>query len=319
MRAPRIGFAVLASLIAGFAPVPSASRDQAPAAQPFIVAIDHPAGRSVEPALFPIARFTGTEWVNTWPGPDEATTPAPPLAAIPEAWLGGPVPTVWTRWSAEGPVRVTVVEAVREPRRCESAIVLAITGVADGARDPWAPDAVRVAVNTNQPVEWVRSIASDHREAVELRPVIARAYEQEQARMVGAKIEDSTKVLAALDAARAPVTLETLVRSAIDAGPRIYYFRAVRRVKTTLPRASAVEVHGWLSRSAGGAWVPFEVASSLRGGQRNGENRPIAIVRVANRMYWLTMLIGYEGVGFAIDDVAPGSIRRVVTARDGGC
>jgi len=320
MRSSFPGLAVATSLIVGFAPVPSDAIGQAPATPAFIVAIDHPAGSSVEPSLLPIARYTGTEWVNTWPQPDEASTPAPPVAQIPEAWLGGPVPTAWTRWAADGSrVRVTVVAPVRERRRCETAIVLRIAGVSDGARDPWAPGAVRVAVNTSQPVEWVRAMAPDHRDAKEIRPVIEREYRQAEERPAGERPEDSTAVLNALNAARAPMIVETLVGPSIDAGPVVYYFRAIRRV--TPPRQSpmAIEVHGWLARGADGAWAAFDTARAIRRGDGQGENRPLAIFRVGQRMYWLTMLIGYEGVGFAIDDVARGSVRRLVTARDGGC
>jgi len=320
MRSSWTGLAVALSLIAGFAPAPSASIDQASATPAFIVAVDHPAGSSVESSLIPIARYTGTEWVNTWPPPDEASTPAPSLAQIPEAWLGGPVPNVWTRWAADGSrLRVTVVAPVRERRRCETAIVLRIAGVADGARDPWAPNAVRIAVNTNQPVEWVRAIAPDHRDAKEIRPVIEREYEESQARMAAARMADWTTVLNALNAARAPMIVETLVGPSIDAGPVIYYFRAIRRV--TPPRQSpmAIEVHGWLARATDGTWAAFDTAREIRRGDGQGQHRPLAIFRIGQRMYWLTMLIGYEGVGFAIDDVARGSVRRLVTARDGGC
>ena len=320
MRSSRTGLAVAASLIAGFAPAPSAAIDQASATPAFIVAIDHPAGSSVESSLLPIARYTGTEWVNTWPPPDEASTPAPSLAQIPEAWLGGPVPNVWTRWAADGSrLRVTVVAPIRERRRCETAIVLRIAGVADGARDPWAPNAVRVAVNTNQPVEWVRSVAPDHRDAQQVRPVIEREFEQAQARMAAARMPDWTALLDALDTARAAIVVETLVGPSIDAGPVVYYFRAIRRVTPPRQARMALEVHGWLSRGADGAWVAFDTAREIRGGEGEGENRPLAIFRIGKRMYWLTMLLGYEGVGFAIDDVAPGSVRRLVTARDGGC
>ena len=82
---------------------------------------------------------------------------------------------------------------MREPRGCETPIVLRIAGATDGARDRWAPNAVRVAVNTNQPVEWVRSIAPDHRDAKEVRPVIEREYRQAEARMAGARREDWTE------------------------------------------------------------------------------------------------------------------------------
>jgi len=320
MRYSWAGLAAATSLIAGFAPVPSAAVDQAPGTPPFIVAIDHPSGDSVESSLIPIARYTGTEWVNTWPPPDEASTPAPALVQIPEAWLGGPVPTVWTRWAADGSrLRVTVVAPVRERRRCETAIVLRIAGVSDGKRDPWAPGAVRIAVNTNQPVEFVRAIAAEHRDAKETRPVIEREYQQAEARAAGERTEDWAMVLNSLNAARAPMIIETLVGPSIDAGPVVYYFRALRRV--TPPRQSpmAIEVHGWIARGAGGAWAAFDTARELRRGDGQGEHRPLAIFRVGQRMYWLTMLLGYEGVGFAIDDVARGTVRRLVTARDGGC
>lgn len=296
-------------LPAGFATLRSETLQQA--AGPFVVAIEQRAGR---PNLQPVARYTGAEWVNTWPRPDDEGKPAPLLGQIPPEWLGGPVPLQWTLWSTDGariPVRVTA--AIREPGPCQHPIVLPISG-ADGA--PIAPDPVRVAVNTSQPVEYVKAIAPDHHDAKEIRPLIEREYQQAEARRAGEGSRDWTQDRDALNAARAPITIETLVGPSIDAGPVVYYFRALRR----LPAEDiAIEFHGWVSRSTDGAWVTFDTVRQNRGNDGAGLNRPIAIFRVGQRMYWLTMLVGYEWSHLAIDEVARGSVRRLVTTYAGGC
>ena len=313
-----VGIAFVSWLLAGFTTLRSAPVQQAVA--PFVVAIERSGGRGTEHFLLPIARYTGTNWINTWPVPDDVDRPVPPLAQIPAAWLGGPVPMTWTRSSANGarlPVKVT--GAGREPGGCYTPIVLSITGPDDGAGDRGAPNAVRIAVSTNQPVEFVRAIAPDHRDAKEIRPVIAREYQQAEARPASERAEEWRALLSALNAARAPLTIEMLAGPSIDAGPVIYYFRAVRRVTPPRDPQIAIEVHGWVSRDAGGAWVAFDTVRQNRSGDAQGEDRPLAIFRVGQRMYWLTMLIGYEWVDFAIDDVARGSVRRFVTAGGGGC
>jgi hypothetical protein len=317
MRSSRAGLAVLLSLIAGVAPLWSASVHQA--ARPFVVAIDQPGSPKTEPFLFPIARFTGTEWVNTWPEPDESSQPAPSLGQIPDTWLGGPVPVEWTRWAPEGErLRVKVVAPVRERHGCEIATVLRITGPTDGARDRWARNAVRIAVNTAQPVEWVRWIAPEHREALTVQPVIERTYQAAE-RPADVPVQFWTETLGALNAAGAVMKVETLVRPDSDAGPVVYYFRALRRALTPRKLPTAIEVHGWIARDDSGAWFTFDTARQVRHGDGQGENRPLAVFRLGQRTYWLTMLIGYEGLAYAIDDVMRGSVRRVVTARAGGC
>ena len=63
--------------------------------------------------LLPIARFAGTEWINTWPQPEDSDAPVPRLSNVPEQWLGGPVPRQWTAWLTSGasaPVSVTGID-----------------------------------------------------------------------------------------------------------------------------------------------------------------------------------------------------------------
>ena len=116
------------------------------------------------------------------------------------------------------------------------------------------------------------------------------------------------------------MNVETLVGPSIDAGPG----------RLLLPRDPSRDAADRKcrrrSKCTGGCTAAPTAAGSrstplvrIRGGDGQGEHRPLAIFRVGQRMYWLTMLIGYEGLGYAIDDVARGSVRRLVTARDGGC
>jgi hypothetical protein len=56
---------------------PAAEQNQLSNSRGFVVAVA--AGET----LLPIGRFTGTEWVNTWPEPDDEWVPVPALDAIP--------------------------------------------------------------------------------------------------------------------------------------------------------------------------------------------------------------------------------------------
>src|SRR4029079_6131760 len=84
---------------------------------PFILGV---AGRA---GVQPIARFDGREWARVWPEPAQYDTPAPALDVIPESWLGGPVPRVWTLWRDGARTTSRVTSAIRD-KNCEAPIVL---------------------------------------------------------------------------------------------------------------------------------------------------------------------------------------------------
>src|ERR1039457_3238471 len=108
-----------------------------PPAQPgsFIVGVVQirSAGDLVQ--LEPIARFTGTEWANTWPEPAEDDVPVPELSNVPTSWLGKPVPRDWTLPFIEGGTTTAIaLRTLREKGGCSSPVVLQLSKTPDQMR-----------------------------------------------------------------------------------------------------------------------------------------------------------------------------------------
>ncbi len=70
----------------------------------------------------PLLRFDGRDWHHDWPSPGEAlaATPLPDtLAAIPDTWLGAPLPAIWHAWDLDvGWRSVTLIRPVRVAYHC---------------------------------------------------------------------------------------------------------------------------------------------------------------------------------------------------------
>jgi len=314
----RASILVLALMLAVVGSRPSVAAGQAPPAAPFMVAAAIP-GETGAYALVPIARFTGSAWVNTWPRPEDGGTPIPSLANIPTSWLGKPVPTTWTLRVGLGvSTKVSVVGTTRSPVGCSSPVALAVARLDGGPTNlSRAPD-VGVALDTDQVLEDVHTIQTGDQEWIRLRPAIDQAVRANQDRLVGENSDSRmVEVLPQIDAA--PVILEHLSRPASDTSPLIYYFEAVRQAVGRNGATWGVNLRGWIRQDAGGQWSVFDLSGGTFVDDKRWSARPLGLFRLANGVFWVMEIGGYENLAFAIDEVSSAGSRRLVTAEAGGC
>ena len=299
------------------APPPSAAAAPAAAAPvstaPFIVAIAYrdTAGTSVEP----IARFTGAEWINTWPRGEDMNVPAPPLEQIPDAWLGRPVPRDWNVWSAGSTRQRVRIAGSKRGNGCEALIDL----TADQATSAsLTMDEPLVAVDTNQRVGAIRGVTHSDPERATLEPVIRAAFEANAQRAFDEDVVLGRRL--SPDAlAQRPVTIDYLVRPASSDGPVIYYFEAARHVVDG--GEDGVAVGGWLRQDAAGRWIAADVKSRGLGGDGPPlpATVPLATFPIAGRAYWLLELRGYEGVAASIVEITGSGVKEILNIARAGC
>jgi hypothetical protein len=311
---------VLVALGIAFAMAWSTAALQLPTTRvrPFVVAIQ--LERSPGAAtLFPVARFTGSEWVNTWPGPVDGRTAAPSLSQIPEAWLGGPVPLEWTLWSPAGDrTRVTVTGTERGRDGCETSVKLVIAGAPPPPRDPWAADSTRVAIAGDARPEWIRPVAATDPAMPTLARVIHEAQRDNERLIGGSAIAEWTNGLAALDRAGVTAQVDVLVQSSA-AGSVVYYFEASRRLPRSAGPRFMLYVRGWIRASADGTLTARDIARGAFLGEGGSNLLPIAAFHVGPRVMWLSRLSGYESLSFVLDDITSAAPRRLVNAISDGC
>ena len=157
----------------------SATAPQTPTSAPFAVAA------VVRGTLVPVARFTGLEWVNSWPEPDESKTPAPALDDIPTAWLGRPVSREWTVTTSDGrQTHVHVVGTTRADTGCTTQVQLTIDG--DQALEG-------VAVDTGQLVAPVPALQRGSPEWQRLEPEVNAACRANQRRLVEERVQEDSR------------------------------------------------------------------------------------------------------------------------------
>jgi hypothetical protein len=271
-------------------------------------------------AILPVARFTGTQWVQTWPGPVDGRTPAPALADIPESWLGGPVPMHWTFLSPSGAATaVTVTGTERGRDGCETSVMLVVAGAPPAPRDPWAAGATRLAVAGDLRPEWIRAVPAGDPAMPALARLVHEAHRDNDRFVGGAGISEWTAGLAALDRAGATLQVETLVQSAPGPGPVLYYFDASRGTPRGARPAFMTYVSGWIARNADGTFAARGVSRGAFIGEWRLRLQPIAAFRTGSRVVWLSRQLGYESLTFVLDDVSDAAVPRLITALSDGC
>jgi hypothetical protein len=281
--------------------------------RPFVVAAYSDGG------LVPFARFTGTRWVNTWPTPDESDVRVPPLAEVPTTWLGKPVPRQWTFWPASGNRRsVTVVGTRRGDGTgggCTQPAVLTMD-------QTLGSESQGLAIATDQLIEAVRRVQPSTPEWRHLEPVIDAAVRTNERRLVASKPFNRAwqqEALAEVDVFQAPLTIETVYRPVADASPVLYYFEAVRSANRRNGSSLTMKVSGWVRPEANGGLAAFALFGNVFDDEATWTVTPLAIVRIAERVFWITGVGGYESYSFVIRDVSPTAIRDVLTSDNGGC
>jgi hypothetical protein len=283
---------------------------QHPDSKPFTVAVIERGSGWV--GLEPVARFTGTDWVNTWPEPDEHDAPVPDLPHVPTAWLGKPVPRQWVLWSTFGTRLRVGVNAVKRADGCSAPAALVLQNT-----KATVPDRLRgfeVATDTNRAVEGFRPVGSNEPEWTTLQSAITETFRNNEPSPSEMPLGSAAIRLIGL-----PVSIESLVRPVSASGPVVYYFEATKRLP--MNRSLGVSIAGWIARSTSGKWQAHDVAARTL--ERNSgpvpERTPIALFRVQGRVYWLMRIAAYEGTDTSLFDVSVGGAREVLTATGSGC
>jgi hypothetical protein len=104
-----------------------------------------------------------------------------------------------------------------------------------------------------------------------------------------------------------------------EASSAIYYFEAVRRANRKDGSMLSLKVGGWLRRDSNDHTSAFALSGSVVEDESMWSVTPLAIVRVAGRVFWVATDARYESSSFIIRDVSPGAVRDVLTTDNGGC
>ncbi len=290
-----------------------ALHSQSSAARPFVVAALRMPGR-----LLPIARFTGSEWVDTWPEPEDAMVPAPTLDRIPAAWLSGPISRTWTLWlNDDDKHHVDVVGTDRDAGGCSEPVTLRFD-------DVWhvGPSIAHIglAVDTDQSIEGFRRLATSDREWRSLQPAIAETYLVNQSRLVaqaGSWLHDA---LNGVDIAELPLVIDALYRPTSSSAASTYYFVASKTTKDSHGLAIGLAASGWLQRDAAGKWFAFDLKGHTVSEEAGPAGvTPLGLFLLKGRTYWVVAEVGYESIGFAVFEITTGAARQIIVASGGGC
>ncbi len=279
-----------------------------------IVAASRPVG------LLPIARFTGSTWINTWPQPEDDGVPVPDLSDIPTSWLGQAAPREWTLWGRDGATSNLRVAGTAREKGCSGSILLT------SDHSPELQEGV--AVNTDQPVEPVLALNRDSPDWRSLEPAIATAFRENQQRVVDAALQPHSADaevqrvllprLSGSSLAGVPITIDWMYRQ-----HGIVYFEAHKAAAASLWQLEGLTVRGWLIEAATGQWRAVRVTGALVTSESNGLGAswrvPLGSLRLERRMFWVSALYGYESWGYAIDEVTPSDVREVIAVSAGGC
>lgn len=268
--------------------------------------------------LLPVGRFNGREWVNTWPKPIDEDTPftVPPLERIPHAWLGGPVPRVWTVWTPDGRTRRVRITGVARSNGCVAPIVLRVPASAT-LHTSLIFDKVPV-------VEPVVDVQASGMEAHDIRSGLYDVFEFAEEEALARRNRDGElRYPLTLPSERrrdVSIELKRLFRPLRASDPAIYYVEALKRFAPTENAADLIVLAGWIRR-VGGAVVGLDVEAgeSWSAEDKGSHFIPLGIVRAAGRSFWISYVEQYEGQAVVVGDVSEHAIKKVLVVDGGGC
>jgi hypothetical protein len=177
-------------------------------------------------------------------------------------------------------------------------------------------------------VEPVLALNRDSPDWRSLEPVISAAFRENQQRVVDAALQPHSA-----DAEVQRVLLPRLSRSSLAGVPitidwmyrqhGVVYFEAHKAAAASLWQLEGLTVRGWLIEAATGQWRAIRVAGDLVTSESNGlgasSRVPLGSLRLGSRMFWVSAMIGYESLGYAIDEVTPSGVREIIAVSAGGC
>lgn len=258
-------------------------------------------------ALEPVGRFTGTEWVNTWPAPEEASKPVPPLSQIPAAWLDGPVSSQWRLWNDGKNLPVTIVSARRGERNpnasCTSPVVLDLYKPPEAKKNVYKG----FAIDTDQPIETFRRLDASDPDWSDLERAVRSAFGSNESIITGQAEWRSQ-----------PLEIVAAAPNAFPTWPHWFHFTASKSASTARGIAG-LSVSGWLRRDESGTWTPVDARAIQVSENSVVRYTPAAIIRTANREFWVIGEAGDDGNATAIYEMTATGVVPRLTVPGGGC
>jgi hypothetical protein len=274
--------------------------------------------------LVPIARYDGAAWQNTWPAPiaHDAPLPVRRVDEIPTAWLGQPVPLMWTAWSqaTEKQQRVTVTGVDRDGS-CFQAITLDTSFKSDLLSDGLAfnrPTTVDAIVDVEQRSSGWGAFRREM--APHFRTAITRAVRSQPG---GEQSEPGAKLLALARADK--FADETVVVQTVFRDPRfpVLFIEAQRHFGGIAADIDddALSYRGWFRRNRAGALIPISasVASFSTAEGRLPRYSPVGILRLGSGSIWVMSEWGIESQTIVLFDVSAKGVRKLISADVSGC
>jgi hypothetical protein len=298
--------------LAGFLLVRAEASPRQQASQPFVLAAaDFMSGLRI------VGRYDGAKWVNTWPQPAESDVPVPPLAKVPEAWLGQPVPRNWTLWLFEGTKMPVTIDATRRGLGVGGACFQALELVMKLPPDV-PPMLLRdgIAVNADQPIEDFEEFNPADQQWIAFEPFVRGA-----ARPLANQAIARWRVDADL---RSRVGAEPLRLTALhrprryDVEPLVYFFTATQQVAVQ-GGSWGVRVSGWVTGDVVRPQGSFGLTASAFEDYLGSSQKPAAVIRVPGHVFWLMRTYGPESQGFSIYEITDRSARELLATWAGGC
>ena len=276
--------------------------------------------------LLPIARFAGTEWVNTWPQPEDAGAPVPPLSKVPEQWLGGRVPRQWTVWLTSGASAPVSVTGIDRSGGCvvSPSLTIAPINVPPGLIDP-VP--LGIAVAGGLTAQAVRPITAKDADWPTIQSVLAQVYPGHE-RQALAEYDGDWKDHIRRDRIGAVKPDLAALFGHTDAdGPRTYLFQMNKEIHREGEERLRVTVSGWLVGDAAGALRAVDVYGSVDRGSIAPpgdsvdvlQRVPLGIVRAGGDATWVVEEPSGETSTFILERVDPSGVYRLLVVSGGGC
>ena len=276
--------------------------------------------------LLPVARFAGTEWVNTWPQPEDSDASVPPLSKVPEQWLGGRVPRQWTARLTSGALAPVLVTGIDRSGGCVVSPSLAIAPVTvpSGLIDPVHPG---IAVTGGLEAQAARPVTATDADWSTIQSLLAQLYPEHE-RQALAEYDGDWKDRVRLEriAALKP-EVAALFGHDGAVGPRAYLFQMNKEIYREGEERLRVTVVGWLVGDAAGPLRAIDVGGSVdrtsiaRAGDSSDvwHRVPLGIVRAGRDAVWVVEEPSGETSTFVLERVDPTGVHRVLVVDGGGC
>jgi hypothetical protein len=277
-------------------------------------------------SIVPFARYDGTRWLNTWPGPIEPIASKPPsLAQIPSEWLGGQALSAgWRLWLPGG-----TKHAIR---------ILGPDYIKSNCGDNWglrtdfpkslnASDyncpvpAIGVALSADQELQPMRPSGQSQLSLATLEAALSGAEEREIAKL-NSSVANARSLgfqnIAALDpASRAgfPIRVEHVWQSYSGA---VSYFEAIRRyAKPTAspndcPKIAAFQ--GWILRNTAQKEKVIDVNVKLTDCDFKEASfvTPLGLLEFPSGVFAIAQINGWESQSYAILQIESSGVTTII-------